>query len=148
MNIPDVLLLTDCNTVLHLIAVKPEVTIDGPPKQFVVIGNDILLTCHYNSSPTPSEVQWEKDGTVISRNASAENFTQGSIVDFNESQVQLRINASTVDVAGNYTCLVINSAHNNYSSATTLLVVQGLFLHLWHKLSVSLTSPCDLSDSI
>ena len=44
---------------------------------------------------------------------------------FNGSLVQLRINASTLDVAGNYTCLVINSVHN--SSATTSLVVQGLF---------------------
>ena len=144
MSIPAVLLSTDYNTVLHLIAVKPEVTIDGPTKQFVVFGNDILLTCHYNSSPTPSEVQWKKDGTVISRNTSTENFTQGSIVDFNENQIQLRINASTLEVAGNYTCLVINIVHNNYSSATTSLVVQGLFLHLWRKLSVSLTSPCDI----
>ena len=104
-------------------AVQPEVTIVGAPKQFVVIGNEILLTCHYNSSPTPSEVQWKKDGTVISRNDSTENFTQGSVVYFNESLVQLRINASTSDVTGNYTCLVINSVHN--SSATTSLVVQG-----------------------
>ena len=120
-----VLLNTVFNTVLHLIAVQPEVTIVGAPRQFVVIGNEILLTCHYNSSPTPSEVQWKKDGTVISRNDSTINFTQGSIVYFNESLVQLRINASTTDVAGNYTCLVINSIHN--SSATTSLVVQGMF---------------------
>ena len=108
-----------------MIAGKPEVTILGAPKQFVVKGNDILLTCHYNSPPTPSEVQWKKDGTVISRNTSTENFTLGSIVYFNESQVQLRINASALEVAGNYTCLVINSVHN--SSATTSLIVQGLF---------------------
>ena len=100
-------------------------TIDGPPKQFVVIGNDILLSCHYNSSPTPSEVQWKKDGIVISKNASTENFTQGSIEYFNESQAQLRINESTSEIAGSYTCLVINSVYN--SSATTSLVVQGLF---------------------
>ena len=97
----------------------------GAPKQFVVKGNDILLTCHYNSSPTPSEVQWKKDGTVISRNASIESFSQGSIAYFNGSLVQLKINASTFEVAGNYTCLVINSVHN--SSATTSLVVLGLF---------------------
>ena len=108
-----------------MISVQPEVTIVGAPKQFVVIGNDILLTCHYNSSPTPSEVQWKKDGTVISRNVSTVNFTEGSVVYFNESLVQLRINASTPEDAGNYTCLVINSVHN--SSATTSLVVQGLF---------------------
>ena len=117
--------ITDCNTVLHLIAVKPEVTIVDAPEQFVVIGNDILLTCHYNPSPTPSEVQWKKDGTVVSRNASTEKFAQGTVVYFNESQVNLRINASTLEVAGNYTCLVINSVHN--SSATTSLVLRGLF---------------------
>ena len=111
-------------------------TIVGAPEQFVVIGNDILLTCHYNSSPTPSEVQWKKDGTVISRNASIENFAQGSIAYFNGSQVQLRINASTLEVAGNYTCLVINRVHN--SSATTSLVVQGLFLHLWCEYIISI----------
>ena len=120
-----VLILTVFNTVLHLISVQPEVIIVDAPRQFVVIGNDILLTCHYNSSPTPSEVQWEKDGTIISRNVSTVNFAQGSIVYLNESLVQLRIHASTTDVAGNYTCLVINSVHN--SSATTSLVVQGLF---------------------
>ena len=105
--------------------------IDGPPRQFVVIGNNILLTCHYKSSPTPAEVQWKKDGTVISRNASIENFTQGSIAFFSGSLIQLRINASTSEVAGNYTCLVINSVHNSSAAATTSIVVQGLF-HLKH----------------
>ena len=108
----------------------------GAPEQFVAIGNNILLTCHYKFSPTPSEVQWKKDGTVISRNASTENFAQGSIVHFNESLVQLRINASTLEVAGNYTCLVVNSVHN--SSAITSLVVQGLFLHLWCEYIISI----------
>ena len=119
-------------------------TIVGAPEQFVVIANDVMLTCHYNSSPTPSEVQWKKDGTVISRNASIENFTQGSIVYFNESLVKLRINASTLEVAGKYTCLAINSVHN--SSAITLLVVQGLFLPFCvTTLSVSITYSCDIS---
>ena len=136
MHPKGVLPSTDCNTVLHLIAVKPEVTIDGAPEQFVVIGNNVLLTCHYNSSPTPAEVQWKKDGTVISRNASIENFTQGSIVYFNESLVQLRINASTLEVAGNYTCLVINSVYN--SSATASLVVQGLLSYLWCEYIISI----------
>ena len=129
---------------MYLIAVKPEVTIVGPSKQFVVLENDILLTCHYNSSPTPSEVQWKKDGTVISRNASIENFAQDSIIYFNESLIQLRINASTLEVAGNYTCLAINSVHN--SSATTSLVVQGSFLQFYvNILSISIPSPCYIS---
>ena len=106
-------------------------TIDGPPRQFVVIGNGILLTCHYNSSPTLSEVQWKKDGAVISRNVSIENLKQVSIAYFNESLVQLRINASTSEIAGNYRCLVINSVHNSSAAATTSIVVQGLF-HLKH----------------
>ena len=107
------------------IAVVPEVRIDGAAKQFVVLGNEILLTCPYNTSPPASEVQWIKDGTVISRNASMENETRGNIGHFNESIVQLTINSSTTQDAGNYTCLVINSIFN--SSDTTEIVIQGLF---------------------
>ena len=109
----------------NLIAVVPEVRIDGAPKQFVVVRNEIQLTCHYNASPPASEVQWLKDETVISRNASRENETQGSITHFNESLVQLTISSSTTQDAGNYTCLVINSVDN--SSDTTEIVIQGLF---------------------
>ena len=115
---------TNSNTVLNLIAVVPEVTIDGAPEQFVVVGNDIQLTCHYNTSPSASEVRWEKDGVVISRNATIENGTRESITHFNGSLVQLTINTSIPQDAGNYTCVVINSVDN--SSHTTSVIIQGL----------------------
>ena len=108
-----------------LIAVAPEVRIDGAAEQFeVVAGNEIQLTCRYNTSPPASEVQWLKYGTVISRNASMENATRGSITHFNESLVQLTINSSISKDAGKYTCLVINSVGN--LSDTTEIAIQGL----------------------
>ena len=113
------------NTVLNLIAAVPEVTIDGAPEQFVVVGNDIQLTCHYNTSPSASEVRWEKDGVVISKNATIESRARGSITHFSESLVQLTINTSISQDAGNYTCVVINSVDN--SSCTTSVIIQGLF---------------------
>ena len=113
------------NTVLNLIAVIPEVTIDGAPEQFVVVGNEIQLTCHYNSSPLASEVRWEKDGAVISKNATIESGARGSITHFNESLGQLTINTSIPQDAGNYTCVVINSVDNSFH--TTSVIIQGLF---------------------
>ena len=113
------------NAVLNLIAVVPEVTIDGAPEQFVVVGNDIQLTCHYNTSPSASEVRWEKDGVVISKNVTIESGARGSITHFNESLVQLTVTASIPQDAGNYTCVVINSVDN--SSHTTSVIIQGLF---------------------
>ena len=109
----------------NLIAVVPEVRIDGAPKQFVVVRNEIQLTCHYNTSPPASEVQWIKDGIVISREAAMENATRGNITHFNESLVQLTISSSISRDAGNYTCLIFNSVGN--LSDTTEIVIQGLF---------------------
>ena len=106
-------------------AVAPEVTIDGAAEQFVVVRTEIQLTCRYNTSPPASEVQWLKDGTVTSSNASMENATRGNITHFNESLVQLTISSSISQDAGNYTCLVINSVYN--SSDTTEIAIQGLF---------------------
>ena len=110
---------------MNLIAVVPEVTIDVAPQHFVVVGNDIQLTCHYNTSPSAAEVRWEKDGVVISKNATIESRARGSITHFNESLVQLTINTSISQDAGNYTCVVINSVDN--SSHTTSVIIQGLF---------------------
>ncbi|XP_068728210.1 receptor-type tyrosine-protein phosphatase delta-like [Montipora capricornis] len=103
-------------------AVPPEVTIDGTSEQFTIIGNEIQLTCHYNSSPAASEVQWQKDGRLISRNVTMENGTRGNITHFNESSIQLTIRQSISADAGNYTCLVINSLDN--SSDTVAVVVK------------------------
>ena len=105
------------------ITVSPEVTIDGAAQEFVVVGNEIQLTCHYNTSPPVSEVSWEKDGTVISRNGSVENGSRGDITHFNDSTVQLTVRRSISDDSGNYTCVVINTIGN--SSATTSVIIQG-----------------------
>ena len=100
-------------------------TIDGDENQFVVVGNEIQLTCHYNTSPPASEVQWRKDGAVISRNVTMENGARGNITHFNESLVQLTISSSITDDTGNYTCVVINRVDN--SSDTASVTIQGSF---------------------
>ena len=89
----------------------------------MVIGNEIQLTCHYNTSPPVAEVRWEKDGIVISRNGSVENGSRGNITHFNESTVQLTLVHSISSDSGNYTCVVINRIDN--SSATASVIVQG-----------------------
>jgi len=104
------------------------VTIIGVQVQFVIKGRQLLLTCQYNALPPLSEVQWEKNGTAIARNASVEiKDSQVDIPFFNESQVQLLINATTPQDAGNYACLVINDVGN--SSDTTSVVIQGVFCY-------------------
>jgi len=104
----------------------PEVMMSGLQEQFVIKGRQILLTCQYNALPPVSEVQWEKNGTVIARNTSVEiNNSRLDIPFFNISQVQLAINATTPQDAGNYTCLAINDVGN--SSDTTSVVIQGVF---------------------
>ena len=111
-----------------LIAVVPGVTIDGNQTQYVAEGNDILLTCRYNASPPASEVQWIKDGNILTTNASVGiNDSRVTIPHYNESLVQLLIrNATTPQDAGNYTCDVTNDIGN--SSDTTIIVIEGVFL--------------------
>ena len=109
------------------IAVVPAVTIDGDQTQFVVIGCDMQLTCRYSASPPASEVLWEKSGTVIARNATVEiNDLRITIPHYNESQVQLTINTTTSQDAGNYTCNVTNDVGSS-SSDTTVIVIEGVF---------------------
>ena len=115
-------LVTDSN-IFFFITVAPEVTIDGAAQQFVVIGNKVQLTCHYNTSPPVSEVSWEKDGIVISTNVSVKNGSRGDITHFNDSTVQLTIVSSISSDSGNYTCVVINRIDN--SSATASVIIQG-----------------------
>ena len=100
-------------------------TIEGAPEEVAVVGNEILLTCHYNSSPVASEVQWLKNDKVISRNDTMENNTRGTITQFNESSTQLTISSSISSDAANYTCLVINDVDN--SSVT--IAIRGLYQH-------------------
>ena len=89
----------------------------------MVIGNKIQLTCHYNTSPSISEVRWEKDGNVISRNGSEEAGARGVITHFNDSTVQLTITSSNSSDSGDYTCVVTNRIDN--SSATASVIIQG-----------------------
>ena len=88
-----------------------------------MIGKEIQLTCHYNSSPPVSEVSWEKDRIVISRNGSVENGSRGNITHFNGSTVELTIVPSISSDTGIYTCVVINRVDN--SSATASVIIQG-----------------------
>ena len=96
--------------------------IEGPPEQVAVVANEIQLTCHYNSSPVASEVQWLKNDQVISSNGTMREGSRGNVTHFNESSIQLTISPSISSDAANYTCLVINSVDN--SSAT--IIIQGL----------------------
>lgn len=89
----------------------------------MVIGNKVQLTCHYNTSPPVSEVHWEKDGTVISKNDSVENGSRGNITHFNGSTVQLTIVPSILSDSGNYTCVVRNRIET--SSANASVIIQG-----------------------
>lgn len=100
--------------------------IDGNPTQFVAKGYDMQLTCRYNVSPPVSEVLWVKDGTVITRNASVQNNdSRVTIAHYNAIQIQLTINTTTSNDAGNYTCTVTNAVGN--SSDTTVIVIEGAF---------------------
>ena len=89
----------------------------------MVVGNEIQLTCHYNTSPPVAEVNWEKDGIVISRNGSVKNGSRGDITHFNDSTVELTLVQSILSDSGNYTCVVTNSIDN--SSATASVIIQG-----------------------
>ena len=103
---------------------KPDVTIIDGPRQFAVVGKSKKLICKYDALPPVSKAQWIKDGDVIARNSSLlVNESRFSVLYYNESQIQLLINQSTSQDAGNYTCLIINSVGN--SSQKTSVISQG-----------------------
>ena len=107
-------------------------TIDGPSKQLVFEGNRIQLTCHYSTFTAASEVQWKRNGILISRNATMENGARGTITHFNERQLQLTIASSNSQDAGNYTCIVIVVVllwSTQRANATTQIEIQGLFIN-------------------
>ena len=102
----------------------PGVTIIGGPQQFAIVGKIKKLLCEYDAVPPVSEVQWIKDGDVIARNFSVlVNESRLTVSHYNESQIQLLINQSTSQNAGDYTCLVINAVGN--SSQKTSIISQG-----------------------
>ena len=102
----------------------PGVTTIGGPQQFAIVGKIKKLLCEYDAVPPVSEVQWIKDGDVIARNFSVlVNESRLTVSHYNESQIQLLINQSTSQNAGDYTCLVINAVGN--SSQKTSIISQG-----------------------
>ena len=117
--------LLDMQLMLRLANVDiPGVTIIGGPQQFAIVGKIKKLLCEYDAVPPVSEVQWIKDGDVIARNFSVlVNESRLTVSHYNESQIQLLINQSTSQNAGDYTCLVINAVGN--SSQKTSIISQG-----------------------
>ncbi|KAL9951226.1 hypothetical protein ACROYT_G043850 [Oculina patagonica] len=116
----------------------PEVTIIGDPEQFVITGKQMLLTCQYNALPPMSEVLWKKNGTVLARNAIVEiNDSRVTIPHYNESHVQLSINTTTPQDAGNYSCNVTNDVDS--SSDMITIVIQGTYIYL-AGVSIDLTT--------
>ena len=119
-------------------------TIEGAPEEVAVVGNEIQLTCHYNSSPVASEVQWLKNGEVISRNDTMENNARGNITLFNESSVKLRISPIISSDAANYTCVVFYFVAN--SSDT--IAIRGLYQVPTFQFLVSLLLIKTVSDGL
>ena len=117
--------LLDMQLMLRLANVDiPGVTMIGGPQQFAIVGKIKKLLCEYDAVPPVSEVQWIKDGNVIARNFSVlVNESRLTVSHYNESQIQLLINQSTSQNAGDYTCLVINAVGN--SSQKTSIISQG-----------------------
>lgn len=117
--------LLDMQLMLRLANVDiPGVTMIGGPQQFAIVGKIKKLICEYDALPPVSEVQWIKDGDVIARNFSLlVNESRLTVSHYNESQIQLLINQSTSQNAGDYTCLVINAVGN--SSQKTSIISQG-----------------------
>ena len=88
-------------------------------------GDDIKVTCQHKALPPVAEVQWIKDGEVISTNSTKMiNNSRLDILHFNESLIQLSINAAIVADSGNYTCSVTNIV--NSSSDSTSIIVEGV----------------------
>ena len=112
-------------TLIAFFSVKPEVTIDSDQEQYVAKGSNIWLICRYDASPPASEVQWIKDGTVISGNTSKLiNDSRVAIPFFNESQIQFSISVASLKDGGNYTCRVTNIL--NSTQDTTLITIEGI----------------------
>ncbi|XP_022800131.1 hemicentin-1-like [Stylophora pistillata] len=103
----------------------PGVTIDGDKEQIVAKGDDIKITCRHKAIPPASELQWIKDGTVISTNSTIViNNSRLSIPHFNETLIELLINTSILADSGNYTCNVTNDV--NSTSDSKSIIIEGV----------------------
>ncbi|CAH3163872.1 unnamed protein product, partial [Pocillopora meandrina] len=113
--------------IVVVIAVEPEVTIDGDHEQYVAKGSDIRLICRHDAFPPVSEVQWIKNGTAISGNTSRLiSDSRVTISSFSKSQIQLTITAASLKDGGNYTCRVMNIL--NSTQDTTLITIVGILV--------------------
>ncbi|XP_066014896.1 hemicentin-1-like [Pocillopora verrucosa] len=102
---------------------EPEVAIDGNQEQFIAKGESFTLICRYNASPPVSEVQWIKDGNVITINATVtNNGSRVTNIFYNESLSQLSITSASSQDSGNYTCNVTNNVTDTTDS--TSIVIQ------------------------
>ena len=105
---------------------EPEVAIDGNQEQFIAKGESFTLICRYNASPPVSEVQWIKDGNVITINATVtNNGSRVTNIFYNESLSQLSITSASLQDSGNYTCNVTNNVTDTTDS--TSIVIQGMY---------------------
>lgn len=107
------------------ISVKPEVTIDGDQEQFIAKGENFKLICRYNASPPVSEVQWIKNGEVITINATVTNGSRVTNIFYNGSLSQLSITSASAQDSGKYTCNVTNKVNGTIDS--TSIVIQGMY---------------------
>ena len=88
-------------------------------------GDNIKVICRHKALPPVAELQWIKDGKVISTNSTKViNNSRLDILHFNESLIQLLISAAIVADSGNYTCNVTNMV--NSSSDSTSIIVEGV----------------------
>ena len=73
-----------------------------------------------------SEVQWIKDGNVITINATVtNNGSRVTNIFYNESLSQLSITSASLQDSGNYTCNVTNNVTDTTDS--TSIVIQGMY---------------------
>ena len=88
-------------------------------------GDDIKITCRHKALPPVIEVQWIKDGEVISTNSTKViNNSRLDILHFNESIIRLSLSAAIVADSGNYACNVTNMVDS--SSDSTSIIVEGV----------------------
>ena len=88
-----------------------------------------------------SEVQWIKDGNVITINATVTNGSRVTNIFYSESLSQLSITSASSQDSGVYICNVTNNVTDTTDS--TSIVIQGMYTmfitsyttYLWHYFS-------------